>query len=78
MKTNIKNIYEIVEDIKEILTDYQYKTKTNNLMILNAKKKWSDKQRIGGSCRWRIRWTFKTNLISKHHHLSSLLKWSTK
>ena len=38
MNTNIKNISEIVEDIKETLTDYQYKTIMDNLMALNNKK----------------------------------------
>ena len=35
MNTNVKNISEIVEDIKETLTDYQYKTIMDNLMELN-------------------------------------------
>ena len=38
MNTNVKNISEIVEDIKENITDYQYKTILDNLMILNNKK----------------------------------------
>ena len=38
MNTNVKNISEIVEDIKERLTDYQYKTIMDNLMVLNVKK----------------------------------------
>ena len=38
MNTNVKNICEIVEDIKENITDYQYKTIMDNLMILNYKK----------------------------------------
>ncbi len=37
MNTNVKNIGEIVEDIKETLTDYQYKTIMDNLMTLNNK-----------------------------------------
>ena len=39
MNTNVRNISEIVEDIKEKLTDYQYKTIMDNLMVLNNKKK---------------------------------------
>ena len=35
MNTNVKSICEIVEDIKEKLTDYQYKTIMDNLMVLN-------------------------------------------
>ena len=38
MNTNVKNISEIVEDIKEKLTDYEYKTIMDNLMALNKKK----------------------------------------
>ena len=38
MNTNVKNIYEIVEDMKENLTDYQYKTIMDNLMALNNEK----------------------------------------
>ena len=38
MNTNVKNISEIVEDIKEKLTDYQYKTIFDNLMVLNKEK----------------------------------------
>ncbi len=35
MNTNVKNICEVVEDIKENITDYQYKTIMDNLMVLN-------------------------------------------
>ena len=35
MNTNVKNICDVVEDIKENITDYQYKTIMDNLMILN-------------------------------------------
>ena len=35
MNTNVKSICEIVDDIKEKLTDYQYKTIMDNLMVLN-------------------------------------------
>ncbi len=38
MNTNVNNISEIVDDIKEKLTDYQYKTIMDNLMALNNKK----------------------------------------
>ena len=38
MNTNVRNISEIVDDIKEKLTDYQYKTIMDNLMALNNKK----------------------------------------
>ena len=39
MNTNVKNICEVVEDIKEKLTDCQYKIIMDNLMVLNEKKK---------------------------------------
>ena len=35
MNTNVKNISEIVDDIKESITDNQYKTIMDNLMTLN-------------------------------------------
>ena len=38
MNTNVRNISEIVDDIKEKLTDYQYKTIMDNLMALNNEK----------------------------------------
>ena len=38
MNTNVRNISEIVDDIKEKFTDYQYKTIMDNLMVLNVKK----------------------------------------
>ena len=38
MNTNVGNIYEVVEEIKENITDCQYKTIMDNLMILNKKK----------------------------------------
>jgi hypothetical protein len=38
MNTNVKNICEVVEGIKEKLTDCQYKIIMDNLMISNEKK----------------------------------------
>ena len=38
MNTNVKSICEIVEDIKENITDYQYKTIMDDLMVINNKK----------------------------------------
>ena len=43
MNTNVRNISEIVEDIKEKLTDYQYKTIMDNLMVLNKRKEEAEK-----------------------------------
>ena len=45
MNTNVKSICEIVEDIKENITDFQYKTIMDNLMVLhNNKEKPEEKQ----------------------------------
>jgi hypothetical protein len=38
MNMNVKNISEIVDDIKEKLTDYQLKTIMDNLMAMNNEK----------------------------------------
>ena len=38
MNTNVKSICEIIDEVKEKLTDYQYKTIMDNLMALNNKK----------------------------------------
>ena len=39
MNTNVEIIYEVIEDIKETITDNQYKTIMDNLMVLNKEKK---------------------------------------
>ena len=38
MNTNVGNIYEVIEEIKENMTDCQYKTIMDNLMVLNKKE----------------------------------------
>ena len=38
MNANVKCTCEIIEDIKENITDYQYKTIMDNLMAMNNKK----------------------------------------
>ena len=38
MNHNVKKILDVVEEIKEGITDYQYKTVMDNLMILNNNK----------------------------------------
>ncbi len=38
MNTNIECIYEVIEDIKETITDNQYKIVMDNLMVLNKIK----------------------------------------
>jgi hypothetical protein len=42
MNTNFKNICEIVEVRKENLTDSQYKTIMDNIMVLNERKEETD------------------------------------
>jgi hypothetical protein len=38
MNANVGNIYEVVEEIKQNITDSQYKTIMDNLMVLNKKE----------------------------------------
>jgi hypothetical protein len=38
MNTNVGNIYEVVEEIKQNISDSQYKTIMDNLMVLNKKE----------------------------------------
>ena len=38
MNANVGNIYEVVEEIKQNITDCQYKTIMDNLMVLNKKR----------------------------------------
>jgi hypothetical protein len=38
MNTNVEGIYQIIEEIKENITDNQYKTVMDNLMALNKKE----------------------------------------
>ena len=38
MNTNVGNIYEVIEEIKENMTDCQFKTIMDNLMVLNKKE----------------------------------------
>ncbi len=44
MNTNVKNICEVVEEIKETITDNQYKIIMDNLMVLNEKKEETDEE----------------------------------
>ena len=39
MNSNVKNIYQVIEEIKQNITDNQYKIIMDNLMLLNGKKK---------------------------------------
>ena len=38
MNTNVECIYQVIEEIKETITDNQYKIVMDNLMVLNNKK----------------------------------------
>ena len=38
MNTNVASICEVVENVKEDITNSQYKTIMDNLMVLNNKK----------------------------------------
>ena len=38
MNANVGKIYEVVEEIKQNITDCQYKTIMDNLMVLNKKE----------------------------------------
>ena len=39
MNSNVKNIYQVIEEIKQNITDNQYKIIMDNLMVLNGEKK---------------------------------------
>jgi hypothetical protein len=45
MNTNVGNIYEVVEEIKQNITDSQYKTIMDNLMVLNKKEEQKQDER---------------------------------
>jgi len=46
MNTNVGNIYEVVEEIKQSITDSQYKTIMDNLMVLNKKEEQGQEQDV--------------------------------
>ena len=48
MNANVGNIYEVVEEIKESITDSQYKTVMDNLMVLNKKEEQNTNKRMTG------------------------------
>ena len=39
MNTNVECIYQVIEEIKQNITDNQYKIIMDNLMVLNGEKK---------------------------------------
>jgi hypothetical protein len=46
MNANVGNIYEVVEEIKQDITDSQYKTIMDNLMVLNKKEEQGQEQDV--------------------------------
>jgi hypothetical protein len=46
MNANVGNIYEVVEEIKQNITDSQYKTIMDNLMVLNKKEEQGQEQDV--------------------------------
>ena len=46
MNANVGNIYEVVEEIKQNITDCQYKTIMDNLMVLNKKEERGQEQDV--------------------------------
>ena len=46
MNTNVECIYEMVEEIKQNITDNQYKIIMDNLMVLNGEKKKQRKKQM--------------------------------
>ena len=46
MNANVGNIYEVVEEIKQNITDCQYKTIMDNLMVLNKKEEQGEEQDV--------------------------------
>ena len=46
MNANVGNIYEVVEKIKQNITDCQYKTIMDNLMVLNKKEEQGEEQDV--------------------------------
>ena len=46
MNANVGNIYEVVEEIKQSITDSQYKTIMDNLMVLNKKEEQGQEQDV--------------------------------
>ena len=44
MNSNVERIYQIVEEIKTKITDNQYKTIMDNLMVLNNNKEYPEEK----------------------------------
>ena len=46
MNTNVEGIYQVIEEIKENITDNQYKTIMDNLMALNKKEEEAEEESV--------------------------------
>ena len=46
MNTNVEGIYQVIEEIKENITDNQYKTVMDNLMALNKKEEEAEEESV--------------------------------
>ena len=46
MNTSVEGIYQVIEEIKENITDCQYKTIMDNLMVLNKKEEQGQEQDV--------------------------------
>ena len=46
MNANVEGIYQVIEEIKENITDYQYKTVMDNLMALNKKEETAKEESV--------------------------------
>jgi hypothetical protein len=46
MNANVGKLYEVVEEIKQNITDCQYKTIMDNLMVLNKKEEQGEEQDV--------------------------------
>ena len=46
MNTHVEGIYQVIEEIKENITDNQYKTVMDNLMALNKKEETAEEESV--------------------------------
>jgi hypothetical protein len=46
MNTHVEGIYQVIEEIKESITDNQYKTVMDNLMALNKKEESTEEESV--------------------------------
>jgi membrane-associated HD superfamily phosphohydrolase len=46
MNANVEGIYQVIEEIKENITDNQYKTIMDNLMALNRKEQEAEEENV--------------------------------